>query len=632
MFRRTGDGRRILAWRLTGAIPFAVAFVLFASTMSWAADNAVDPSDVVLALDYSTSILKDKPVRTKFAGALDEIADRVDATADDLARREITISLVPFGTRARAYPGCERLNLREDPAAVKTLAGCLRQAALEYRRGTTSAIAGEVGADTNYVAALQRAAKDLPADAARPAVILFTDGKHDVAGVPVSKVLPTARGLFQDRPAFALLPVGMGLAAKTRKALQTGLEGLRDITHNMQPCPGGEQFAWDKVVFSSPLDAGHAVATALNEVTCASFDDSPQPTPTPEQAPGSPRDVRLTTGDASLQLAWVDPADSGTAPVDAFQARCRPTGGQAWLPTLDVVVPEHEAVFGDLLNGQTYECQVAASSAAGTGQWAAAGTGTPAGPPGPPADVEAQGGDGSAVLTVAPGDDGGSPITDYLYECTQDGGLTWSAATDPVSAEPMARLENLANGVEYACRAAAANAVGASELSAASNVFRPCSGLIGCNPALGWMLPLLAIVAVLLVLWLLLAWRRQRLRKYVTAYVDDAGTISLGRGPNVGLAFVGDEAQAAKANADVPIRYRGSNEFDVTSGGRTSRVRAGSQIEVVDREGASHTITLRATGTRTRVRAQPADEDDWSATAPATTTGGRPQPPTDDWD
>ena len=631
MFRRTADGRRILAWRLTGAITFAVAFVLFASTMSWAADNAVDPSDVVLALDYSTSILKDKPVRTKFAGALDEIADRVDATADDLARREITISLVPFGTRARAYPGCERLNLGgsgcgQDPRGLPA-PGRLGISAWHDIRDR-----GRGGSRYELRCGTAACREGSPRRRREAGVILFTDGKHDVAGVPVSKVLPTARGLFQDRPAFALLPVGMGLAAKTRKALQTGLEGLRDITHNMQPCPGGEQFAWDKVVFSSPLDAGHAVATALNEVTCASFDDSPQPTPTPEQAPGSPRDVRLTTGDASLQLAWVDPADSGTAPVDAFQARCRPTGGQAWLPTLDVVVPEHEAVFGDLLNGEAYECQVAASSAAGTGQWAAAGTGTPAGPPGPPAGVEAQGGDGSAVLTVAPGDDGGSPITDYLYECTQDGGLTWSAATDPVSAEPMARLENLANGVEYACRAAAANAVGASELSAASNVFRPCSGLIGCNPALGWMLPLLAIVAVLLVLWLLLAWRRQRLRKYVTAYVDDAGTISLGRGPNVGLAFVGDEAQAAKANADVPIRYRGSNEFDVTSGGRTSRVRAGSQIEVVDREGASHTITLRATGTRTRVRAQPADEDDWSATAPATTTGGRPQPPTDDWD
>jgi hypothetical protein len=617
MVRSEGYGRGRTA-RLVGAAAVAIALVMLGGALSLGAEGAIDPSDVVVALDYSASILDDKPVRTKFADALDDIADHVDANKDDFVKRDITMSFVPFGTRARSLPGCERLSLQGDAQAVLTLADCLRKA---------------VGKDTNYVAALKQAAKDLPANAKRPALVLFTDGKHDVAGVPASAVLPTAERLFADRPAFALLPVGMGLASTTRKELQGRLKGLAELTHNIASCDGSQQFSWPRVVFNSPLDAGHAVATALNEVTCAAFtSETTTPTPTPAVAPGSPSDVQVAPGNGSVRVTWSDPNTLGTAPLRGFQARCRAADVQEWLATQDVSSTEHTAVFAGLENGTEYACEVAASSEAGAGAWAEAGAGTPAGPPGAPAGIEAQGGDASAILKVSPGDDGGSPITDYRYECTTDGGVTWSLAADPVSGEPLARLQDFANGTEYACRASAANAKGASDPSPASNVFRPCSGLIECNPALKWMLPLLALVVSALIAWLLLAWRRERLRKHINAYVDEAGTITLGRGPRVGLAFVGDDAHPGGANADVPIRYRGSNEFDVTSGGRTTRVRAGDQFEVVDREGESHSVVLRASGTRTRESTPTNDEEDWSASAPVTTSGGRPAPPTDDWD
>ena len=38
--------------------------------------------------------------------------------------------------------------------------------------------------------AMEQAAKHLPVGSPRPAMILFTDGKHDVPGVPVSQVQP----------------------------------------------------------------------------------------------------------------------------------------------------------------------------------------------------------------------------------------------------------------------------------------------------------------------------------------------------------------------------------------------------------------------------------------------------------
>ena len=97
---------------------------------------------------------------------------------------------------------------------------------------------------------MEQAAKHLPADSVRPAMILFSDGKHDVKGVPVSQVGPARDRLFGSRSPFALLPVGMGLAAKDRAALEAGLNGLR-IIRDMPACVSGATFDWPRIVFDS---------------------------------------------------------------------------------------------------------------------------------------------------------------------------------------------------------------------------------------------------------------------------------------------------------------------------------------------------------------------------------------------
>ena len=270
---------------LLRAVGGAMAIVVMAIgvTTAIAADPA-EPSDVVVALDFSSSILSDKPNRTKFANALDDIADRVEVTSDDLVNGNAVISLVPFASRAAGFPGCENLALHADPAAVQKLADCLRLAARQYRRGPDASIVSKVGSDTNYVKAMEQAATYLPADSTRPAVVFFTDGKHDVPGTPASAVLPEAQRLFGDRTPFAFLPVGMGLDPNRRGELQSGLEGLYALTNNMSACPGGQTFHWDNVVFGNPADAGNAVADALAQVTC-SFTVAPSPTPKPTPKP-----------------------------------------------------------------------------------------------------------------------------------------------------------------------------------------------------------------------------------------------------------------------------------------------------------------------------------------------------------
>ena len=125
----------------------------------------------------------------------------------------------PVRRASADYQGCADIKLLGDAAAVAHFAECLRSVASAYRKGLDPALTKKIGVDTNYVAAMEQAAKHLPADAVRPAVILFTDGKHDVAGVPASQVPPALDRLFGSRSPVAVLPVGMGLEAeRTRRA------------------------------------------------------------------------------------------------------------------------------------------------------------------------------------------------------------------------------------------------------------------------------------------------------------------------------------------------------------------------------------------------------------------------------
>ena len=409
----------------------------------------------------------------------------------------------------------------------------------------------------------------------------------------------------------------------------------------MSACPGGQTFSWDNVVFGNPADAGNAVADALAQVTC-SFTVAPSPTPkptpkptptpTPEVAPGLVGDVHAAAGNGSIDLTWAEPADTGTAPVDTYLARCRADGSADSLPTQEVPSTVHAAVVKDVDNGTNYACEVAAVSAVGAGPWTPAdGLATPAGPPAAPAGVNADRGDRSAVVSVVAGPDGGAPITDYTYECSADGGGTWQPVDEPVSAATSIRLTGLANGTAYTCRATAANAAGVSAASPGSNPFVPCGNPFECNPMLRWIVGGIVAAAALAAAWYLVAWYRNRLRPYITAYVDDSEAIPLGRGPRTGIAFVGNEIHMdRRGNADVQVQYRGSNRFDVRSAGGLIAAKVGEDVAVIDPEGETRTLTLQATDRRP-MHANPVVDDDWGSSSapdrPGSTTASN-----DDWD
>lgn len=588
-------------------VMLVVGALLFAGHLvpSSLAQTPPDRSEVVLVLDFSASILEDVANRDRFAAALDRIADRIDATSSDLVAGDASVTIVQFATSAADYAGCVDLKTIESPQTVARFADCLRNVAKAYRKGLDPALTRKIGVDTNYVAAMEQAARHLAGDAVRPALILFTDGKHDVQGVPVSEVQPARDRLFGSRSPFVLLPVGMGLSATERDALESGLIELR-IIREMPACVSGTQFDWPQVVFESPDDAGNAVAVALQDVTCTfTVAPTPSPTPTPVPTLGAVRSVTLTPGDGRIEVAWIAPA-AMPAPIVDYRVRCRSGEGE-WTESEEGASLKTSAVVEGLTNGAAYECAVAAVDATSEGSWTAAPTtATPVGRPAAPGKPAVEALD-RAVRIQVPAEDA-SLVSEYRYECSGDQGRTWPVGIDVASSGiTTAEIRNLTNGVQYVCRAFAANAAGLSDPSEASDAVRPCGSLLECNPVIPPILVLLGFLSLGGILAALVALYRDRTRGYVVAVVDVVHTANLGHGSRLGIGFVrarpggpvtGIVADRSRS-ADVRIRYRGGDRFEVTDRVDRYVAMSGEPVITIDSRGVRHEVILRGFRTAT---------------------------------
>jgi hypothetical protein len=587
--------------RTRTVVTMAMAALLIggAPTAQVRAQTAPDQSDVVLVLDFSASILEDAANRNSFSAALVRIADRVEETSAELVAGDTTVTFVRFAAKAADYGGCTDLKLLGDTQAVAQFAKCLRSVAAAYRKGLDPALTRRIGIDTNYVAAMQQAAKHLPPDAVRPAMILFTDGRHDVKGVPESRV-PVARDqLFGSRSPFALLPVGMGLDPKKREALETGLLGLR-IVSEMPPCVAGAVFDWPQVVFESPDEAGNAVAVALQGATCT-FTVEPPAAPAPTV--GLVQGIRLMPRDGAIDLSWAAPPAT-SAPVVDYKARCRAGEGD-WIEAKEGVSLETKATVNGLTNGVAYQCEVAAIGSTTDGKWTPATSAvTPIGWPAAPGKPSVEALDRSVRITVAP--QAAADVSGYLLQCSDDGGATWNKEVDIGISNTTAQMGDLTNGVRYVCRVYATNATGLSEASPLSDAVMPCGSILECNSLLQ---PLLAVLVVVLAGGFLIAfvalYRERRRRGYVVAVVDFVHSANLGHGSRLGFEFVRDPVSKRVIGiypdrgrkSDVRVRHLRGDRFEVTDMAGRRVGTSGEPVVAVDPAGGRHALVLQAFAT-----------------------------------
>jgi hypothetical protein len=567
------------------------------------AQTAPDQSDIVLVLDFSASILKEPAIRDRFAVALERIADRVNETSAEIVTADVTVTIVQFAAKAADHPGCVDLRLFGSTPAVAQFADCLRSVAGAYRKGLDPALTRKIGIDTNYVAAMERAAMHLPVDALRPAMVLFTDGRHDVQGVPVSEVAPARDRLFGSRSPFALLPVGMGLDPSQGDALEAGLAGLRIISE-MPPCVSGSAFDWPQVVFESPDEAGNAVAVALQDATCT-FTVAPTPTlpPTPVHAAAVVQRIGLTPVDGAIGLAWDRPLASAAAVVD-YRMRCRAGDGD-WIESTEGVSLATTGTVEGLTNGLVYRCEVAAVGSTSEPVWTpATTTATPMERPQPPGKPSVEALDRGLQITVSP--DTGTGLSGYRYECSSDRGATWGDAVDVGSAVTTAQIGRLTNGVVYVCRAFAASAMGLSEASALSDAVSPGGSQLECHSQVQPAIGLLGFVLGGGLLAAFVALYREQRHGHVVAVVDVIHTANLGHGRHLGISFV--RAAGTKhvsgiladrgRHAEIRIRQLRGGRFAVTDKAGRHVTLSGEPIVATDSRGVRHELVVRAFATK----------------------------------
>lgn len=188
--------------------------------------------------------------------------------------------------------------------------------------------------------------------------------------------------------------------------------------------------------------------------------------------PGAPTIGTATAGNAQATVTFTAPASDGGSAITGYTVSSNPPGGvdsNAGSTGLSHVIT-------GLSNGTAYTFTVRATNTNGTGPASGASNSvTPATVPGAPTGASATAGNAQATVTfTAPASNGGSAITGYTVTSNPAGGVDANAGSTSTSHT----ITGLANGTSYTFTVTAANAVGTSAPSAASNAVTPT---LSCN-------------------------------------------------------------------------------------------------------------------------------------------------------
>jgi hypothetical protein len=187
---------------------------------------------------------------------------------------------------------------------------------------------------------------------------------------------------------------------------------------------------------------------------------------TPIGPAAAPTSVTAVPRDASAQISWVAPTQTGGRPITDYIVRFRLASAVTWSSVTVGSAATTRLVTG-LTNGQSYVFQVAAVTSFGTGAFSAITSAvTPLQLAGAPTRLAGTlVGPGSVSLAwTAPVSTGGLAINDYLVQFSSDNGVSWTTASDGVSATPRATVA-VPTGRSYLFRVAAITSAGVGAFS-----------------------------------------------------------------------------------------------------------------------------------------------------------------------
>ncbi len=180
--------------------------------------------------------------------------------------------------------------------------------------------------------------------------------------------------------------------------------------------------------------------------------------------PDPPTSPSAVPGNTQATVTFTAPVSNGGATITGYTVTSNP-GGIAGSGSASPIT-----VTG-LTNGVAYTFTVTATNSVGTGASSATSNSvTPAMVPDAPTDVTAMAGNKTVTLSwVAPLNNGGSAITDYVieYKLTSEP-TTWSTFSDGISAGTTGIVTGLTNGLSYDFRISSVNAIGQSVVNTVS--------------------------------------------------------------------------------------------------------------------------------------------------------------------
>ena len=173
------------------------------------------------------------------------------------------------------------------------------------------------------------------------------------------------------------------------------------------------------------------------------------------------------SGETEINLSWTAPVDDGGAAISGYQIEGSANAGDTWVDLVaDTETAATTYTHTGLQSGSTHHYRIRAINSVGTGDpsnVAHATTVILVSAPGVPVNVEAQA-DGQDAINLswsAPLEDGGSPVTGYQVEVSEDAGTVWQKLAEDVTATSY-RHTQLPPGSTRHYRILARNAVGLS--------------------------------------------------------------------------------------------------------------------------------------------------------------------------
>ena len=178
--------------------------------------------------------------------------------------------------------------------------------------------------------------------------------------------------------------------------------------------------------------------------------------------PDVPTSLSITSGDASASLSWTAPANTGGSSITDYVVQYQVNGfGEPWVTVPHTPSATTTATITGLTNGITYNFQVAAVTAIGTGSFVTSSPTNIIWTPSAPLNLQAVAGNQSASLSWSdPADGGGDALTDFVIQYQAQGAGSWATFAHGTSPIHSVTITGLTNGTTYLFRVAAVSGAG----------------------------------------------------------------------------------------------------------------------------------------------------------------------------